>query len=75
MTDKNANGSEAAFRSALMSPDEIGRETGLGHTTVWNLIGSGAFDVRKIGRLTKITRQSFDAWLAALPRISKNEAA
>ena len=52
----------------LMSKDDLKREAGIGSTLAQDLMNQGAFEIVKIGRLTRITRGSFDAWLANLPR-------
>jgi hypothetical protein len=43
------------------------REYGIGSTRLWEVINSGALDVRRVGRRVLITRASAEAWLLSLP--------
>jgi excisionase family DNA binding protein len=46
------------------------RRSGLGRSYVYEEIRRGALRARKFGRLTRILRQDYEAWLAAAPLIA-----
>jgi hypothetical protein len=41
---------------------------GLGHTRIYELIGSGVLDARKLGKQTRITGESIKALIDSLPK-------
>jgi len=47
--------------------------TGIGRTTIYHAIKSGALPIRKCGRRTIIETSALNAWLASMP--SQGEAA
>ncbi len=51
----------------LNSINETKRLTSLGHTKVYELIGNGTLDARKLGSKTLITGESLMAFVAGLP--------
>lgn len=51
-----------------VSPGEAARIAGLGRTTVYEAIGSGALRSLKIGKRRLITIEALTAWLAAAER-------
>lgn len=59
----------------LLSAEDIKSATGLGLTKIWSMIGNGTFEAVRIGRLTRVRRGSFEAWLASLPPARENVAA
>jgi excisionase family DNA binding protein len=46
------------------------RRSGLGRSYVYEEIRRGALRARKFGRLTRILRPDYEAWLAAAPPIA-----
>lgn len=61
----------------LNSVNHTKRITSLGHTKVYQLIGNGTLDARKLGAKTLITGASIEAFIAGLPAatIRKREVA
>lgn len=53
-------------------PDAVSM-TGIGRTTIYSAIKTGALPIRKCGRRTIIETSALNAWLASLP--SQREAA
>jgi excisionase family DNA binding protein len=53
-------------------PDAVSM-TGIGRTTIYHAIKSGALPIRKCGRRTIIETSALNAWLASMP--SQGEAA
>ena len=60
------------FPLSVSIPDAVSM-TGVGRTTLYAAIKSGALPVRKCGRRTIIETSALNAWLASLP--SHREAA
>jgi hypothetical protein len=54
--------------SSLIDVGFMCADAHIGATKAWEIIGSGALDVRRIGRLTRITRGSWERYKAALPK-------
>jgi excisionase family DNA binding protein len=52
-----------------MSPGEAARLTGVGRTTIYAALATGALCARKVGRRTLITREDLSRWLSNLPRV------
>lgn len=48
--------------------------TGIGRTTLYQAIKTGALSVRKCGRRTIIETSALNAWLASLPSNERNAA-
>jgi len=48
---------------------DVCARTGLGRTTVYAAIKSGALKARKCGRRTVILMSDLDAWLGTLPTV------
>jgi excisionase family DNA binding protein len=48
----------------LLSAEELARELGVGRTTAYSLLWSGAIPSMKLGRLRKVRREDLDAYLA-----------
>jgi excisionase family DNA binding protein len=51
----------------LLSPKDFATENGVGLTTTYALLRSGALRACKVGSLTKIRRDDIDAWRNSLP--------
>ena len=47
----------------LLSADELARELGVGRTTAYSLLWSGARPSIKVGRLRKVHREDLEAYL------------
>lgn len=54
--------------SSLLTVDEFCDEFKVGRTRAYELMRAGKIEAVKIGRSTRITRDSADTWAAALPR-------
>ena len=54
------------FPLSVSVPDAVSM-TGVGRTTLYNAIKSGALAVRKCGRRTIIETSALNSWLASLP--------
>jgi helix-turn-helix protein len=61
---------EPAAGSFAYSPVAAGRVLGVGRSLVYELIGRGDLDARKIGNRTVITADSIRRLLTAAPRAS-----
>jgi excisionase family DNA binding protein len=48
----------------LLSADELARELGVGRTTAYSLLWSGAIPSIKVGRLRKVRREDLEAYIA-----------
>jgi excisionase family DNA binding protein len=48
----------------LLSAAELARELGVGRTTAYTLLWSGAIPSMKVGRLRKVRREDFETYLA-----------
>lgn len=48
----------------LLSAEELARELGVGRTTAYSLLWSGAIPSMKLGRLRKVRREDLEAYLA-----------
>jgi len=48
----------------LLSAAELARELGVGRTTAYTLLWSGAILSMKVGRLRKVRREDFETYLA-----------
>ena len=48
----------------LLSADELARALGVGRTTAYSLLWSGAIPSIKVGRLRKVHREDLEAYLA-----------
>lgn len=46
------------------SAEELARELGVGRTTAYSLLWSGAIPSMKLGRLRKVRREDLEAYLA-----------
>ncbi|WP_236944723.1 helix-turn-helix transcriptional regulator [Komagataeibacter nataicola] len=53
----------------LLKIQEVMQETGLGRTSIWRLVKDGKLVKVKIGSNTRITAESYNAWLKNLPRV------
>ena len=53
--------------AAMNSINETKRHLSLGHTRIYQLIGSGILDARKSGAKTLVTGDSIHAYIASLP--------
>jgi excisionase family DNA binding protein len=49
----------------LLSADELARELGVGRTTAYSLLWSGAIPSMKVGRLRKVRREDLEAYIEA----------
>jgi len=54
-----------------VSPGEAARISGVGRTTLYSAIGSGALRSLRIGRRRLITMAALEEWLAAAEQSSK----
>lgn len=52
-------------------PREFARRNGIGLTKVYEQIGIGRLEARKLGRRTIITADAEQAWLNSLPKIGR----
>lgn len=48
-------------------PAEFERRYGIGHTKLYQLIGSGQVPTRKLGRATVILHEDAESWARSLP--------
>lgn len=48
--------------------DDVKSMLGLGTTKVYELIGQGLLDARKVGKRTLVTRESMRTYIAGLPK-------
>ncbi len=48
----------------LLSADELAHELGVGRTTAYSLLWSGAIPSMKVGRLRKVRREDLETYLA-----------
>jgi excisionase family DNA binding protein len=48
----------------LLSAEELARELGIGRTSAYSLLWSGAIPSMKLGRLRKVRREDLEAYLA-----------
>ncbi len=55
---------QAEQTKRLLSADELARELGVGRTTAYSLLWSGAIPSMKVGRLRKVRREDLEAFLA-----------
>lgn len=65
MTEISDNKSEPDGLRLAVSPGEAARISGLGRTTLYAAIGSGALRSLKIGKRRLITIEALKDWLAA----------
>jgi len=63
------------YQRRLLRIDDVVRETGASRSTVNRLIAAGTFARVKIGRATRITAESYDAWLDAITKADVTSAA
>jgi excisionase family DNA binding protein len=56
-------------RARALRIDQVCAQTGLGRTSVYNAIASGALTARKFGRATVVLASDLEAWLQALPAV------
>jgi hypothetical protein len=54
--------------TSLIDVGFICADAGIGPTKAWEIVASGALDVRRIGRLTRIVRGSWERYKANLPK-------
>ncbi|MBB5374322.1 helix-turn-helix transcriptional regulator [Acidocella aromatica] len=52
----------------LFRPAEVQAALGIGHSTFWSLVKSGALESRKIGRATVVPADSLNQFIASLPK-------
>ncbi|GAN79027.1 MerR family transcriptional regulator [Acidocella aminolytica] len=52
----------------LHRPAEVQNALGIKHSKFWELVKSGSFETRKIGRATLVTNESLKAFVASLPK-------
>jgi hypothetical protein len=52
----------------LYTIEETKAETGQGRTKIYELIGDGILDARKIGKSTRITGESIERFVESLPK-------
>ena len=55
---------QAEQTKCLLSAEELARELGVGRTTAYSLLWSGAIPSMKLGRLRKVRREDVEAYLA-----------
>jgi excisionase family DNA binding protein len=55
---------QAEQTKRLPSAEELSRELGVGRTTAYSLLWSGAIPSMKVGRLRKVRREDLEAFLA-----------
>jgi predicted DNA-binding transcriptional regulator AlpA len=65
-TDKRPNGRHSSLPKRLLSIREFGAIYGLGTTSVYGLLKSGALRAVKIGGLTQIRSEDAEAWSSGL---------
>jgi excisionase family DNA binding protein len=54
---------QAEETKRLLSADELARELGVGRTTAYSLLWSGAIPSMKMGRLRKVRREDVEAFI------------
>ncbi len=54
-----------------LSVIEAARQAGVGRSTLYEAIQSGALMARKVGRRTLVTRDDLLLWLSSLPPVKK----
>ena len=59
----------------LLTIDEFMAFYGAGRTTTYELLKSRRLEAVKVGRSTRIKRESADAWVASLPEYQPERAA
>lgn len=59
----------------VVSIEEAALLSGLGRTSIYGAVKSGALKARKAGRRTIVLKSDLQAWLAALPTIEPAQAA
>ncbi len=60
-------------RRLAVSPTEAARMAGIGRTTLYKALGSGALSSLKIGSRRLITVDALKAWLAAAERVGRGD--
>ena len=60
-------------RRLAVSPTEAARMAGIGRTTLYKAIGSGALSSLKIGNRRLITVDALKAWLTAAERMGRGD--
>jgi excisionase family DNA binding protein len=55
---------QAEQTNCLLSVEELSRELGIGRTTAYSLLWSGAIPSMKVGRLRKVRCEDLEAFLA-----------
>ncbi|MGF1628534.1 MAG: helix-turn-helix domain-containing protein [Kiloniellaceae bacterium] len=58
---------QAAGSRLCYSINDVARITGLGRSSLYELIGNGDLSARKVGRRTVILADDLKAWLRSLP--------
>lgn len=56
-----------------VSPSEVARLAGIGRTTIYEALGSGALRSLKIGKRRLITIEALKDWLAAAERADRGD--
>jgi excisionase family DNA binding protein len=56
---------QAEETKRLLSADELARELGVGRTTAYSLLWSGAIPSMKVGRLRKVRREDVEQFIQA----------
>ena len=65
----------ALFSPRAFSIPEFCRRYGIGRTNAYQEIAAGRLRAVKVGRRTLIAHDAAELWLAALPELSKRDAA
>ena len=55
---------QAEHTTRLLSAEELAQELGVGRTTAYSLLWSGAIPSMKLGRLRRVRREDFETFLA-----------
>lgn len=69
----NATFNDIAGQRLAVSPTEAARIAGVGRTTLYEAIGSGALRSLKIGKRRLITIDAIREWLSAAERATQTE--
>ena len=59
-----------AVTRRLIRVDDAAASVGVSRNTIYRTIAAGKLELVNIGRASAITMESFDSWIANLPRVA-----
>jgi excisionase family DNA binding protein len=70
----HSKGGTPAYPRRLLRIPSACAAADVSRSTIYRAINAGQLDVVKVGTATAITVESFERWIAGLPKLDKNAA-